>query len=483
MFEDSIFNASIQTARRHAGPLKFALLGNAQTGWIPGPEHEAKLLQLLAQAELDPHAWIVYHYGIQFQMVGTTDRMMSIRQEWDTIERIKLIALGISKSFLSGEVTYASAATGLQVFLQRLKAFRNYIEQKWIRPKFFQPVAEINGWIRRSPAEVQHRFRIKRSQRELLEEKRYIVPEIVWEKSLDPTVDSALVNAMQALEQMGCKFSKTTKMATVGFSFEEETRKLSQEREFEKQFLPKTPQDQQQEGGGAGGGGGMMGGGEPPPPPPGGEGAEGAAPGQGGPGGEGAPPPGAPPPPGAGGEMPAAAAKRASKGKKDETKRLQEDQGPKRGPADSSILKSQIWTENQYGNWHADEAEALIEALNYLNTSSALWFPLTNHPPFRAAVVSDDRQAAWELITDFLQKVGYPQADIDELHEILVAERYLQPGTMDRLKEYEEQMDMSTDSEFLVGADKIGGQSGLSGDISQRLQEARRKAGIISDPL
>jgi hypothetical protein len=52
MYEDAIFNASIQTARRHAGPIKVAKLGNAQTGWIPGPEHEAKLIQLLASIPL-----------------------------------------------------------------------------------------------------------------------------------------------------------------------------------------------------------------------------------------------------------------------------------------------------------------------------------------------------------------------------------------------------------------------------------------------
>lgn len=488
MFEDGVFNASIQTARRHASPLKFALLGNAQTGWIPGPEHEAKLLQLLAQAELDPLAWIVYHYGIKFEMIGTTDRIMSIRDQWETIERIKLIALGISKSFLTGEVTYASAATGLQVFLQRLKAFRSYIEQKWIRPKLFQPVAEINGWIRRSPAEVQHRFRIKRSQKELLEERRYIVPEIVWEKSLDPTVDAALVNAMQALEQMGVKFSKTSKMATVGFSFEEETRKLAQERDFERQFLPKVPQEKKEEEGGGGGMG--LGGGEPPPPPPGGEegGGEGPPPAPGAGGGAG-PGGGEGPPPGAGGEMPAAAAAKTGNlakhadNKKPSIKKLQEDNGPVRGPADSSILKSRVWVENQCGNWHADEVEALVDALDRLDTSSALWFPLTNEPSFRAAVVSGDRYGAWDVITVYLRHQNYPEVDIEELRQILVAEQWLPANDTDKLQRLEDGLDEPKEDNFLIGADNVGPNRNLSGDISTRLAEARRKAALVPESL
>lgn len=472
MYEDAIFNASIQTARRHAGPLKVAKLGNPQTGWIPGPEHEAKLLQLLAQAELDPHAWLVYHYGIQFETVGTTDRMMTINREWEIIERIKLIALGISKSFLHGEVTYASAATGLQVFLQRLKALRTFIEHKWLINKFFLPVAEINGWIRRSPAEIQHRFRIKRSQKELLEEKRYIVPELVWEKSLDPAVDAALVNAMQALSGLGVKFSKTTMMATVGMSFEEETRKIAKEREFERQFLPKiTAPGGGQDGGGGGGG---MGPGGPPPD------AGGGMDDGGGEGGD------APPPPAGGDAGPAAAPPApegaslkptadADKNKKDDPTKVEELAAPQFDYADSKVLKSKIWRDNRYGNWHSDEVEGLVDALQTLDSNSALWTKLTGEPAFRHAVVADDHDAAFELVRDFLIKNKYPDSDIEELREILVAEHYLGEGPVDMLKQYEQELSDDGEDTFLSGVSNIDPNKKLNGDVTQRLLQARAK--------
>ena len=47
------------------GSIKIAKLGNPQTNWIPGPEQERRFSELVAQAEMDPHAWIVYHYGVQ----------------------------------------------------------------------------------------------------------------------------------------------------------------------------------------------------------------------------------------------------------------------------------------------------------------------------------------------------------------------------------------------------------------------------------
>ncbi|KKM13725.1 hypothetical protein LCGC14_1713300, partial [marine sediment metagenome] len=269
MYEDAIYNASIATARRHAGPIKVAKLGNPQTGWIPSQEHERKLLQLLSQAELDVNSWLVYHYGINFEMVGTTDRIMNISQHNEVIERIKLVALGISKGFLTGEVTYASSVTGLSVFLQRLRAMRDYFVSVWLLPKFFKPIAKINGWVKRDKNELEHRYRIKRSQREIETENRWIVPKIEWQKSLDHTTNSELIGAMQTLEGMGIKFSKTTKYAAVGKKFEDEINKIVEEQELEK----KIKQDIDTEPPPVGAGGAPpIGGPKPPMPPPGGGG-------------------------------------------------------------------------------------------------------------------------------------------------------------------------------------------------------------------
>lgn len=103
MYEDAISNASIATARRHAGPLKIVKLGDKELNWVPEKEYEDKILQLLSVAEQDPHAVLVVPWFVQFEAFGTTDRMLTIRNEWDVIERIKLTALGVSQGFLHGE--------------------------------------------------------------------------------------------------------------------------------------------------------------------------------------------------------------------------------------------------------------------------------------------------------------------------------------------------------------------------------------------
>jgi hypothetical protein len=453
MYEDSVFNASIQTARRHAMPLKIAKLGNAQTGWIPPPEQEKRLLELLAQAELDVNAWIVYHYGVTFETVGTSDRLMGIKSEYETIERIKLIALGISKSFLSGETSYASSATGLQVFLQRLKALRMYFEQKWLYPKFLRPVAEINGWIKPKPAEVAHRFRVKRSAAELEEQNAYIIPKIVWDKSLDPQVNMELINAMSALEGIGVHFSKTSKMASIGYSFEEEVKKSHRENEYEKTYLPSLPEEAPQEGGAPPMGGGGSG---KPIKPPGDKdlGKEPGAPGTPPVGAPGTSPTGAPPPPGApppsGAPPPPKASAEGADPETAKDKSVQKLSIDKPSKSSFESLKSEIWIDDKYGNWSAEEISDLVDLITTLDTESAFWDQLGTVKSFKKALLDHDMDSAWLSMVDYLGDFDYPTSDIESLREILEAEHILDSNeSVDNLKKIENGIsDNMSDLEF-----------------------------------
>lgn len=265
MLEDAVFSAAIATARRMATPLKVAKLGDASSNWIPPPDQHRKLLSLIAQQEADPGAWLVWHFGLNFELVGVQERVLPITQYYPLIEQIKLAALGVSKAFISGETSYSSAAAGLTVFIQRLHGLRGYMESSWLYPKFFRPIAEMNGWIKPTQAELSHRVRVKRSKTELRERNRYIVPEVKWERSLDPNVDNERVSAIVSLEGIGMKFSKRTKMACVGADYETELKQIKAEVELEREVIGNDTaaamaagliQPPGAEGGGGGGGGG-----------------------------------------------------------------------------------------------------------------------------------------------------------------------------------------------------------------------------------
>ena len=107
MVEDAVYNCTIATFRRAAAPLRVCKLGDPATGWMPGPETEQKLSQMLVQAEFDPASFLIWNYGIQFEAFGINERSVTISREHDTIEKVKLLALGLSKSFMSGEVSFS----------------------------------------------------------------------------------------------------------------------------------------------------------------------------------------------------------------------------------------------------------------------------------------------------------------------------------------------------------------------------------------
>lgn len=212
---------SIATARRHAGPLKIVKLGDKELNWVPEKEYEDKILQLLSIAEQDPHAVLVVPWFVQFEAFGTTDRMLTIRNEWDVIERIKLTALGVSQGFLHGEATYSSMKGNMQTLFMKLRGLRTFFETLWWYPKFFKPVAEMNEFIKPSQAEVSHRLRFRRSKKELLEDNRYIIPKIRWSRALDPKVDAELLDAYeQLMNRLKLPIAAGTAYSAVGLDFE-----------------------------------------------------------------------------------------------------------------------------------------------------------------------------------------------------------------------------------------------------------------------
>jgi hypothetical protein len=414
MYEDSIFNASIAIARRAAAPLKVAKLGDRMTGWIPDPSQERRLLELLTQAEVDPAAWLVYHFGIEFDLVGSQERAWKIEQTADFIERTKLLAMGISKAFLHGEVTYASAASGLTVFLQRLKALREFFESQWIYPKYYRPVAEMNAWIKPTEAELSHKVRTKRSRRELVEGRRYIIPTIEWDRPLDPSIDSAMINAVQALHGLGVPFSPTTLASLVNRDFETELEQSVNDAKTQQEMMAKHPELQMMmQPGAEGGPGGGVSPGMPPGmmgmPPEGAEVPE---------GGE-VPPP---PPMEEGGPPPEAA--------------------PNQQP-DEGHGGTEPFDENgRYGAWEKPEVEDLADVLRGDWPEEEPWTrmveewqeqarsggPYEQERARRSLLILKDGDPAevWDEIQDWLF-LGYPTDQIRDLEDILRAKEVLAP--------------------------------------------------------
>jgi hypothetical protein len=117
MYEDFIVNASLAVAQRNAAPLRIFKLGDPNTGWLPDEEDEAAFAEMLSMAEADPLAAIVMHHNVTAELVGVSDRVLLISKEWDFVERVKLLAMGISKAFLTGESSFSCFEQGTPVLM------------------------------------------------------------------------------------------------------------------------------------------------------------------------------------------------------------------------------------------------------------------------------------------------------------------------------------------------------------------------------
>ena len=227
MYEDFIVNASLAVAQRNAAPLRIFKLGDPNTGWLPDADDEAAFIEMLSMAEADPMAAIVMHHNVSAELVGVSDRVLLISREWDFIERVKLLAMGVSKSFISGEASFAAAVAGLQSLLERLAVLRLHFENDWIIKKIMQPIAEIHDFYKKKPSEIEHRIRVKRP----LEERELIIPKIKWKKNLDPAQDVAILNIWRDLRERGI-LSERTYASGAGVDIDTERKNLKEERLF-----------------------------------------------------------------------------------------------------------------------------------------------------------------------------------------------------------------------------------------------------------
>ena len=120
---------------------------------MPDEEDEAAFAEMLSMAEADPLAAIIMHHNVTAELVGVSDRVLLISREWDFIERVKLLGLGVAKSFLVGETSFAAAVAGLQTLMERLATLRLRFEDDWMVKKICAPIAEIHEFYRRPKSE------------------------------------------------------------------------------------------------------------------------------------------------------------------------------------------------------------------------------------------------------------------------------------------------------------------------------------------
>ncbi|MFA5135441.1 MAG: hypothetical protein WC505_06685 [Patescibacteria group bacterium] len=223
IYEKAILDASIQGARRRAGPVWWATVPNDYKA-----EQIEQIIEQLFAAEEDPVGGkVAFREGVNIQLLGTKDDVIKLGDDWDFLFKAKMAALGISSAFLEGDTNYNTLETILSSFLEKLRGVRALFTRKIIQEKIFRTLAQQHGHVRRSKAELSHRIRISRNR--IPNDSDLILPKIEWDKSLEPRADKDYWDMLTSLEEKGFPIQMRKWAQAAGYDIKEALQNQSAE--------------------------------------------------------------------------------------------------------------------------------------------------------------------------------------------------------------------------------------------------------------
>lgn len=229
IYKDKLRSAQDAIANRHIMPLRVAKIG-APGEPMPSQEDIDSFRDILQQADDDPNFFLVYHYGLQFDYVGSSGKILPLNQEFDFIQKELMNALGINQAMLNGEgPTYANAQVGFDTLAHRYMSYRLRLEN-WIRQKVYRPISEIQGFYKPLVGEIHPKYMTAKQKAISAARKdlELIVPTINW-KQQDLTGNQSIMQFVQQLQQKGL-ISMSTVLPMINLDPDTEKKNLEIER-------------------------------------------------------------------------------------------------------------------------------------------------------------------------------------------------------------------------------------------------------------
>jgi len=227
LYEDKLREAQYAVADGHITPKQIWKLGDPQNGYMPTDDDISDFIQLLQASAHDPMFAIVSHYGLQFEMIGATGRILPIIPEMEfTTSRI-LMALYTSRSAIQGEgPTWSSGpVVAFEILQGRYMAKREKLEN-WLMQKIWIPIALANGFykpITKMSGGGNARVRIAGQERELL------LPTLRWKQKLELVDDNQKKNyADMARNRLDISYSTWARI--MGYNEKYELERLDKEK-------------------------------------------------------------------------------------------------------------------------------------------------------------------------------------------------------------------------------------------------------------
>lgn len=235
LIEKALYKGTLVEAQRRQRSLLHLAAGDEE--WEPTSEELQAIVALFQQADLDPlGAIIATRNGVTPAELRQGGDFWKWTDMTDLLAPMKLRALGISETFLSGEANYSSMEVSLSVFLDSVNNHRNLFTQEVFYNKAFPIVAVTNGFFKKETtveqrADVQDQIRM---QYHISDTSKLDFPEVQWKKQLKPSANKDYIDILTTMEDKGLPIGLRMWAAAGGLDAESVIKQTEQESDIRK---------------------------------------------------------------------------------------------------------------------------------------------------------------------------------------------------------------------------------------------------------
>jgi len=137
---EKLRQAQTQIATRNMTPKRIVFAEGLSEDDVEG------LREQVEASMIDPDYSIITNYELNWQEIGSNDRLLVLDSEYGRISTRLMSGLGVTAELLSGEATYSGAKITLEVLNTRYLLFRE-VMQNFVEEVLFKPVAKANGFV------------------------------------------------------------------------------------------------------------------------------------------------------------------------------------------------------------------------------------------------------------------------------------------------------------------------------------------------
>lgn len=171
--------------------------------WIPTSEELSEIVGLFQSTEMDPISSVVAtRNSIQTNEIRSAGDFFKWTDVADQLSFMKMRALGINESFLSGDASYNTLEVAMSTFIEDLRTYRERETRRLYYDKLFPLIAVANNFYKEENKTTATRLQTT-LMKTLNDTNNLVIPEVHWHKPLQPEADQSYMEILATLEEKG----------------------------------------------------------------------------------------------------------------------------------------------------------------------------------------------------------------------------------------------------------------------------------------